>query len=324
MHPVYASTPKNGYSYLKPYSHIGLADGIMYSGIVMTGPRPCWIMVAQTGGIGLNISSDGVESASYLLQPLPMCGKNVIRVHPMIIDGPLKSFTALHNINSPFGFAYVNEKGSFRIAQLPAQFNYDFDWACCKIVLHRCTQKLAYHNVSQTHVLATSHDTPFSLDRARYAAAVAAGVIDDGDEMPESETKPDTLQGSERLPGMYEPNFQQFQLELVSPLTWETVDVFSLLEGEQILCIQTVDLISTETLTGRKEYVAVGTAFLRSEELSCRGRVLIFEIIDVVPEPNNPQTNHKFKLFCKTDEKAPVTALCAVNGCLLTAIGTKV
>jgi cleavage and polyadenylation specificity factor subunit 1 len=123
---------------------------------------------------------------------------------------------------------------------------------------------------------------------------------------------------------MYDPDFQQYQLELISPITWETVDIFELLSCEQVLCIHSADLISTETKTGRKQYMAVGTAYLRSEELSSRGRILLFEIIDVVPQPGNPQTNHKFKLFCSTDEKSPVTALCAVNGCLLAALGTKV
>jgi cleavage and polyadenylation specificity factor subunit 1 len=142
--------------------------------------------------------------------------------------------------------------------------------------------------------------------------------------MPESEKKVGEIEDATLKPGMYEPTFEKYQLELVSPVTWETVDVFQLLDGEQILCIQAVDLISTETKTGRKQYIAVGTAFMRSEELACRGRVLLFEIIEVVPEPENPQTNHKFKLFCKTDEKSPVSALCDVNGCLLAAIGTKI
>jgi hypothetical protein len=50
----------------------------------------------------------------------------------------------------------------------------------------------------------------------------------------------------------------------------------------------------------------------------------VYEIIDVVPEINNPQTNHKLKLFFSNEEKNPVTALCAVNGFLLATIGTKV
>jgi cleavage and polyadenylation specificity factor subunit 1 len=52
--------------------------------------------------------------------------------------------------------------------------------------------------------------------------------------------------------------------------------------------------------------------------------MLVYDIIDVVPDPNNPQTNHKFKTFHSSDEKNPVVALCAVNGHLLGTIGTKV
>jgi cleavage and polyadenylation specificity factor subunit 1 len=44
-------------------------------------------------------------------------------------------------------------------------------------------------------------------------------------------------------------------------------------EFEQILTVKVVELASKENTSGRKVYVAVGTGFLRSEELSCRGRV---------------------------------------------------
>ena len=42
---------------------------------------------------------------------------------------------------------------------------------------------------------------------------------------------------------------------------------------EQMLAVQVVELASRENTSGRKVYVAVGTGYLRSEELSCRGRV---------------------------------------------------
>ena len=45
-------------------------------------------------------------------------------------------------------------------------------------------------------------------------------------------------------------------------------------EFEQILTVKVVELASKENTSGRKVYVAVGTGFLRSEELSCRGRVI--------------------------------------------------
>lgn len=153
---------------------------------------------------------------------------------------------------------------------------------------------------------------------------VAAGVIEEGSDLPEAEKKLGIQEDEDITNGMYTPSVPKFQLELVSPVTWETVDIVQLLEGEQVLAIECVELHSTETTTGRKQYAAVATSYMRSEDLACRGRILLYEIIDVVPEPGNPQTNHKFKLYCKTDEKAPVTALVGVNGNLLASIGTKI
>ncbi len=50
----------------------------------------------------------------------------------------------------------------------------------------------------------------------------------------------------------------------------------------------------------------------------------MYDVIDVVPEIDNPRTNHKLKKFFSSDEKNPVTAICACNGYLLAAIGTKI
>lgn len=128
--------------------------------------------MAESGGIGANLEFLDEASKCLLLPPLTASGNNYIRVHPMLADGPLKSFVPLHNINSPNGFAYMNSKGSFRVAQLPAQFNYQHNWACCKVNLKRTTQKIKYHTGSLTHTMATSTDSSFSLTKARYAAAV--------------------------------------------------------------------------------------------------------------------------------------------------------
>jgi cleavage and polyadenylation specificity factor subunit 1 len=72
---------------------------------------------------------------------------------------------------------------------------------------------------------------------------------------------------------MYLPEVNAFQLELISPITWETVDRIKLGETEQIIALKSVELSSKETTSGKKNFIAVGTGFMRSEELSCRGRV---------------------------------------------------
>jgi len=43
-----------------------------------------------------------------------------------------------------------------------------------------------------------------------------------------------------------------------------------------------------------------------------------------VPEPDNPQTDHKLKLLHSEEVKGAVTAMSALNGYLLTCVGTKV
>jgi cleavage and polyadenylation specificity factor subunit 1 len=175
--------------HLVPFDRVGVESHQLYAGVVVTGARPLWIMMAHSGvreGPEFVIQ-EGVEDAVY--QAAPLNSSNALRVHPMSVDGPLASFTQLHNINIPFGFAYINEKGLFRICQLPPHFSYDRDWAVCKIPLGRSTQKVAYHSFSETYVLATSTPTVFEIDRARYMAAVAAGVIADGEELPDAEKK---------------------------------------------------------------------------------------------------------------------------------------
>ena len=264
--------------YLKPFENIGTSSQQLYSGVVLTGPRPCLVMMGKSGGKECGNFTVEEGSEDIVLPSATINSSNTIRIHPLHIDGPIDAFTAIHNPNIPFGFAYVNSAGSTRLAQLPSHFNFDHPWPLCKVPLGRTAKRITYHAETTTYVLASSKSAVFQVDKARYNAAVAAGVIQDGDELTPEERKVSDIQDviMDREPGMYLPEVDNCELELISPVTWETIHRVEMNETEQIICVADVNLMSRETLSGRKTFVAVGTGYMRSEELACRGRVLVF------------------------------------------------
>lgn len=91
------------------------------------------------------------------------------------------------------------------------------------------------------------------------------------------------------------------------------------------MCIKTVTLETSEHTHAREELIAVGTVVIRGEDLPSIGRIYVFSIIDVVPEPDRPETGRKLKLFTKEEVKGAVTGLSEIGsqGFLLVAQGPK-
>jgi cleavage and polyadenylation specificity factor subunit 1 len=74
-----------------------------------------------------------------------------------------------------------------------------------------------------------------------------------------------------------------------------------------------------------KELIVVGTGQVRGEDISARGYIYIFDIIDVVPELGRPETSRRLKMLSKEEVKGVVTAISSIGteGCLLVAQGQK-
>ncbi|CAG8629175.1 177_t:CDS:10 [Dentiscutata erythropus] len=231
-----------------------------------------------------------------------ICARNnYLRVHPMNADGEIRSFTPFHNVHCKHGFLYTNTQDVCRLSELPTDFQYDMEWTVKKVQLNRSVYGIEYHPEMQVYALLTSLPVEFLLR-------------DENGEPIEFE----------RDSSQFLPETQKFTLELISPVTWETVDRHDFHDDEQGLCIKCVSLQTKSTTSGRKSFIAIGTGIFRGEDVGMRGNVYVFEIIEVVPEPDNPQTNHKFKLLCHEEVKGSVTAICDVNGYLLTCVGPKI
>lgn len=86
-----------------------------------------------------------------------------------------------------------------------------------------------------------------------------------------------------------------------------------------------MSLETSEITSKRRPLVTIGTAIIRGEDVAAQGCVYILDIIPVVPEPDHPETERKFKVICKVKDKGAVTAVSPIGteGFMLVAQGQK-
>ncbi|XP_046690557.1 cleavage and polyadenylation specificity factor subunit 1 [Silurus meridionalis] len=250
-------------------------------------------------------------SGVFICGPSPhwmfVTSRGAMRLHPMSIDGPIESFSPFHNVNCPKGFLYFNKQGELRISVLPTYLSYDAPWPVRKIPLRCTVHYVNYHVESKVY-------------------AVCSSIKELCTRIPRMTGEEKEFEVIERDERYINPQQEKFSIQLISPVSWEAIPNtrIDLEEWEHVTCMKTVALKSQETVSGLKGYVAIGTCLMQGEEVTCRGRILILDVIEVVPEPGQPLTKNKFKVLYEKEQKGPVTALCHCNGYLVSAIGQKI
>lgn len=121
------------------------------------------------------------------------------------------------------------------------------------------------------------------------------------------------------------PTTECSALELIQPDAWSTMDGYEFAPNEFVNALEIVTLETSSTESGTKDFIAVGTTINRGEDLAVKGATYIFEVVEVVPDPNSRSKRwYKLRLDCRDDAKGPVTAVCGMNGYLVSSMGQKI
>jgi cleavage and polyadenylation specificity factor subunit 1 len=216
----------------------------------------------------------------------------------------VQAFSPFHTDGCDRGFIYADSEGVARVTELSTDWNYaEIGMAVKKIPLGIDFSSLSYHPPSETYVVGCSTYEEFELPK---------------DDDYHKNWAHENL--------TFKPTVPKGVLKLLSPVNWTVIDEVEMDPSELILCVETLSLEVSETTNERKRLVAVGTALSRGEDLPIRGCVHVYDIAEVIPEPDRPETNRKLKLVVEEEiPRGAVTAICAVGtqGLMLIAQGQK-
>ena len=94
---------------------------------------------------------------------------------------------------------------------------------------------------------------------------------------------------------------------------------------ETVTSLKIMSLEVSEHTHEQRSMVVAGTAAQRGEDMPAKGAVNIFEILDVVPDPNQAESGVKLHLLSREETRGAITAVEAFSGGLMgTAQGQKI
>ncbi|KAF0047585.1 hypothetical protein F2P81_001218 [Scophthalmus maximus] len=271
-----------------------------YSGVFICGPSPHWMLVTSRGAM---------------------------RLHPMIIDGSIESFSPFHNINCPKGFLYFNKQV----------------YAVCTSVKEPCTRIPRMTGEEKEFETIERDDRYINPQQERFSIQLISPV------------------SWEAIPNARRPVPRIYERRDVGDNVTRTRCAVHKAVVKKSDCVPphqdrpggvgTCDLyedggteesgdgVRTEGLRRRRDLPdAGGGGYLQGPErrlfrfrhlkgfflFDSRVQILLLDVIEVVPEPGQPLTKNKFKVLYEKEQKGPVTALCHCNGYLVSAIGQKI
>lgn len=239
------------------------------------------------------------SSPSFILKS----SKSVPRVIGLQGIG-VRGMSTFHTEGCDRGFIYADDEGIARVTQLPPDTNFtELGISVKKAPLCADVRGIAYHQPTGTYIAGCMVNEPFELPR---------------DDDYHKEWAKETL--------AFPPTVPRGVLKLISPISWTVIHEVDFESCESIECMKTLHLEISEDTKERRFLIAVGTAIAKGEDLPIRGRVQVFDIVTVIPEPGKPETNRRLKAIAREDiPRGGVTAISEIGtqGLMLVAQGQK-
>lgn len=116
----------------------------------------------------------------------------------------------------------------------------------------------------------------------------------------------------------------QYTIHLISASTHRTIHSFQLPYTEAVTSMKVMTLEASELSHEQKTMVVIGSAQLRGEDMPAKGALTVFELRDVVPEPDDPESGVQLHVVSREEPRGAVTAVESYLGGLIgTAQGQK-
>ena len=200
--------------------------------------------------------------------------------------------------------AIFTQSGSYELISPQEQWKWDYHLPYMVTDYPEAIRSIVYHSPSNTYGIISMIEHDFELPNDEFHA-----IADNEISLPAEAIAPKQF---------------VYTLKLLSSKSWAAIDEYSLNEDEYATCLVTATLETKQTASGRQPFLVVGTSVCRGEDRPARGRVLAFDVISVVPEEDQIESDRKLKLLADEEMKGPVTALAHLNGQLLVSLGSKI
>jgi cleavage and polyadenylation specificity factor subunit 1 len=175
-----------------------------------------------------------------------------IRIHN-IQGKTIKALNSYRSLTCARDFIYVDDQDLLHIAQLPADTEFGHsEWVSQKRELG------AFFERTGSYVLATSKLADFQLPQ---------------DDEWNSDWQDEKIS--------FPPQVEEGSIRLFSPLGWKVISNYALEPAERAMCVKCMNLEISET-HDHKDLIVVGTAVVKGENVTSRGNIYIFDVVDVV------------------------------------------